>query len=110
MAKGKRRTRRGDHSPKRQRATRRSTRPAILPLKSIGGLALLCTLLWLGYTGFQDRTYIAFSEAGDGAFERRHYTYAVRMYREALSEAERIDPGGPKVSESLSDLSRTYLE
>jgi hypothetical protein len=79
-------------------------------LKSIGGLALLCTLLWLGYTGFQDRTYIAFSEAGDGAFERRHYTYAVRMYREALSEAERIDPGGPKVSESLSDLSRTYLE
>ena len=97
MAKGKRRTRRGDHSPKRQRATRRSTRPAILPLKSIGGLALLCTLLWLGYAGFQDRTYIAFSEAGDGAFERRHYTYAVRMYREALSEAERIDPGGPKV-------------
>jgi hypothetical protein len=78
MAKGKRRTRRGDHSPKRQRATRR-TGPAILPLKSIGGLALLCTLLWLGYAGFQDRTYIAFSEAGDGAFERHHYTYAVRM-------------------------------
>jgi len=30
------------------------------------------------------------------------------MYREALAKAERIDPGGPKVSESLSDLSRTY--
>ncbi len=30
------------------------------------------------------------------------------MYREALQEAERIDPAGSKVVETLLDLGRTY--
>ena len=103
MAKGKGRSRRAT-----KRTKSRRDRSAAHPLKSIGGLAVLCALVWFGYAGFQDRTYTAFTEAGDGAYERRHYAYAARMYREALTEAERIDPGGPKVAASLIDLSRTF--
>ena len=80
----------------------------ILPLKTGAGLLLLCVFVWFGYAGFNDRTYDAFSEAGDGAFGRRNFDYAERMYREALQEAERIDPAGSKVVETLLDLGRTY--
>lgn len=96
---------------KKNRARRRQARPTsapILLLRSVVGLAVLCGVVWLGYAGFQDRTYVAFTEAGDGAFERRNYDYAARMYKQSLEEAERIDPGGPKVAATLRDLSRTY--
>ena len=96
---------------KKRRSSRRRARPKtapILPLRSFVGLAVLCGLVWVGYAGFQDRTYVAFTEAGDGAYERRNYDYAARMYTQSLEEAERIDPGGPKVAASLRDLSRTY--
>ena len=68
----------------------------------------MCGLLWLGFFGFEDRHWSAFKEAGDGAFVRGNYPYALRMYGAALDEAERLDPHGEEVVQTLLALSRTH--
>ena len=98
------------------KSRRRKRRPAsangkalpTLPATSLLGIAALCAFVWIGYAGFQDRTYEAFIDAGNGAFGRRNYDYAARMYTQALQEAERLDPRGREVSQTLRALSRTY--
>ena len=69
---------------------------------------VIAFLLWLGYAGFEDRHWSAFKEAGDRAFGRENYAYAQRMYDAALDEAERVDPDGEKVVQTLLALSSTH--
>ena len=69
---------------------------------------VVCVLLWLAYAGFQDRHWSAFQEAGDRAFGRGNYAYAQRMYGEALEEAERLDPSGEELVQTLLALNRTH--
>ncbi len=68
----------------------------------------MCLLLWLAYAGFQDRHWSAFQDAGDRAYGRGNYAYAQRMYDEALQEAERLDPRGEELVQTLLALSRTH--
>ena len=68
----------------------------------------MCVLLWLAYAGFQDRHWSAFQDAGDRAYGRGNYAYAQRMYHEALQEAERLDPRGEELVQTLLALSRTH--
>lgn len=100
MAKSRRRKR---HSA----SANDNARPTVPPT-SLLGIAALCTFIWIGYAGFQDRTYEAFIDAGNGAFGRHNYDYAARMYTQALQEAERLDPRGREVSQTLRALSLTY--
>ena len=69
---------------------------------------VIAFLLWLGFAGFEDRHWSAFKEAGDRAFGRGNYAYALRMYDSALDEAERVDPDGDKVVQALLALSSTH--
>ena len=75
----------------------------------VAAIALVvCVLLWLAYAGFLDRHWSAFQDAGDRAFGRGNYAYAQRMYGEALEEAERLDPSGEELVQTLLALSRTH--
>jgi len=49
-----------------------------------------------------------FRQAGHRAYRRGNYKYARQMYREALQQAEELDPGGRLVVESLLDMARVY--
>ena len=55
-----------------------------------------------------DRHWSAFQNAGDRAYSRGNYAYAQRMYHEALQEAERLDPRGEELVQTLLALSRTH--
>ena len=102
----------------RQRDPRRKRKPgrarsgkksAVSPAVWVAALAVaMCILLWLAYAGFEDRHWSAFQEAGDRAYGRGNYAYAERMYTEALQEAERLDPRGEELVQTLIALSRTH--
>ena len=98
--------------PRRKRKSRgsrsgnkRAARPA---LWGVAIAMAMCILLWLAYAGFEDRHWSAFQNAGDRAYGRGNYAYAQRMYHEALQEAERLDPRGEELVQTLLALSRTH--
>lgn len=84
---------------------KRAARPA---LWGVAIAMAMCVLLWLAYAGFEDRHWSAFQNAGDRAYGRGNYAYAQRMYHEALQEAERLDPRGEELVQTLLALSRTH--
>lgn len=71
-------------------------------------LIVFVVCVWAGYAGFQDRHWRAFINAGDRAYARGNYGYALRVYNEALQQARDLDPGGELEKRTLIHLSRTY--
>ncbi len=93
----------------RKRRARGGGKTAASPVLWVAVIAVaMCALLWLAYAGFDDRHWSAFQDAGDGAYSRGNYAYAQRMYNEALQEAERLDPRGEELVQTLLALSRTH--
>ena len=64
--------------------------------------------LWFAHQAFMTRHWEEFNAAGDRAFSRQNYSYAEKMYREALQRAEALDPQDARVVKSLTDLHRLY--
>jgi hypothetical protein len=65
-------------------------------------------LAWVAFAASRDRFWEDTRAAGHRAYQRGNYDYAHRMYREALQQAEDLDPGGRRVLQSLLDMSRVY--
>lgn len=63
---------------------------------------------WAAHLATEDRMLNEFRQAGHRAYRRGNYKYARQMYREALQQAEELDPDGPKVVESLLDMGRVH--
>ena len=98
-------------------AETRSRRPArrrraAIPSRRIPvavAVALVAVVLaWVAITASRDRFWDDTRAAGHRAYQRGNFRYAQRMYREALQQAEDLDPGGPRVMKSLLDMSRVY--
>jgi hypothetical protein len=98
--------------PRRKRKPRQArsgSKTAASPVLWVTATAIaMCVLLWLAYAGFDDRHWSAFQDAGDRAYGRGNYAYAQRMYHEALQEAERLDPRGEELVQTLLALSRAH--
>ena len=71
-------------------------------------LAVVLGGLWFARQAFKTRHWEEFSAAGDRAFSRKNYTYAEKMYREALQRAEDLSPRNARVVKSLTALHRLY--
>ena len=96
-AQGARRSRR-----RPRRASRR--RPTWLIAVAIAAIALG----YAAHLATEDRMWDEFRQAGHRAYRRGNYKYARQMYREALQQAEELDPGGQLVVESLLDMGRVH--
>lgn len=71
-------------------------------------VAVAALLAWVAYSESRDRFWEDTRAAGHRAYQRRNFDYAQRMYREALQQAQDLDPGGQRVVRSLLDMSRVY--
>ena len=93
MAKRRKRTRQKKESRQLLLA------PLILILVGLG--------FWYAMTGFEDRVWQEYREAGLRAHARGNYSYAVKMHEKALVEAEEL--GREERSITLRDLARAHL-
>ncbi|MFH1571124.1 MAG: hypothetical protein ABIL09_24230 [Gemmatimonadota bacterium] len=90
--------------PKPRRPASRLSRGLLLGLLPLVAVALV----WLAWTTAQERMWRDLRDAGHRAYQRGSYDYAQRIYREALQQAEALDPTGRRVVLSLQDLGRLY--
>ena len=99
-------TRKGTRKKKHRRRRTGSSLPK--PLLGVVGALAAGLLIWGALAASEDRYLQEYRRAGDGAFGRGNYTYAERMYKEALDEAIRLEPRGSEVARSLRDMSKAY--
>ena len=92
---------------KKSRGRKRRKKPnlaiLLMPLLAVA----VALLLWLANAGFEDRHWQGYRMAGQRAFDRGNYEYALRMHKKALKVAEELDPDHQHVAESLRDISKT---
>lgn len=63
---------------------------------------------WTAHLATEGRMWNEFRQAGHRAYRRGNYKYARQMYREALQQAEELNPGGPREVKSLLDMGRVH--
>lgn len=94
--------------PRRKKRRRLPFSPELV--KALIGGVVVGLVFWVFFVTAEDRHWSAFYEAGERAAGRGNYTYAEKMYREALQEADRLDPKGDKVIQTLEAMARLYTE